>query len=50
MAEAQGCEAVRVATLDELETRLDAVLPDLAERSTPLLLAVTVAQDETFDP
>jgi benzoylformate decarboxylase len=50
MAEAQGCEAVRVATLDELETRLDAVLPDLAERGTPLLLAVTVAQDETFDP
>jgi benzoylformate decarboxylase len=50
MARAQGCEAIRIETHDELTAQLDDVLPDLAERRTPLLLEVLVAQDETFDP
>jgi benzoylformate decarboxylase len=50
MARAQGCEAVRIETHAELIARLDDVLPELADRRTPLLLEVLVAQDETFDP
>jgi benzoylformate decarboxylase len=50
MARAQGCEALEIATHDELLARLDDVLPGLADRRTPLLLAVRVAQDDTFDP
>ncbi|WP_196807475.1 thiamine pyrophosphate-binding protein [Candidatus Solirubrobacter pratensis] len=50
MARAQGCEAVMVAGHDALLEQLDAHLPRLADRRAPLLLAVEVAQDETFDP
>jgi benzoylformate decarboxylase len=50
MARAQGCEAVRVSDHGALLEQLDALLPDLAERRTPLLLEVAVAQDPTFDP
>ena len=50
MARAQGCEAVAVTTHDELLARFDEHVPALADRRTPLLLEVTVAQDETFDP
>jgi benzoylformate decarboxylase len=45
-----GCDAVRVETHEALLDRLDAELPTLGERATPLLLEVVVAQDETFDP
>ena len=49
MARAQGCEAVRVEDHGELLERLDELLPGLAERETPLVLEVVVAQDPTFD-
>jgi benzoylformate decarboxylase len=44
MASAQGVEARRVETHDELLAALD------FERETPLLLEVVVEQDPTFDP
>jgi benzoylformate decarboxylase len=47
MARAQGCDAVTVDDHVELLEQLDRGLED---RRTPLLLAVTVAQDPTFDP
>ena len=50
MARAQGCEARRVETHDDLLRVLDDVIPALKDRSTPLLLEVVVAQDETFEP
>ena len=50
MARAQGCQSVRVLDHPDLLERLDAVLPELADRDEPLLLEVVVAQDETFDP
>src|SRR3954447_13726274 len=50
MARAQGCESVRVTEHAELLERFDALLPSLAERRTPLLLEIVVAQDPTFDP
>jgi benzoylformate decarboxylase len=46
MARAQGCDARRVETHDEL---LDALDTELGHRDTPLLLEVVVEQDETFD-
>ena len=47
MARAQGCEARRIATHAELLAELD----DAPwHRSTPLLLEIAVAQDESFDP
>jgi len=50
MARAQGCEARRVEAHDDLLRVLDDVIPALKDRSTPLLLEVVVAQDETFEP
>jgi benzoylformate decarboxylase len=47
MARAQGCEAVRVTDQAELLEQLDR---GLDRRDAPLLLAVEVAQDPTFDP
>jgi len=50
LAQAQGCETVRVDRHDDLHVTLDRLLPELARRRTPLLLEVVVAQDATFDP
>jgi benzoylformate decarboxylase len=50
LARAFGCDAVRIERHDELLERLDAELATLADRETPLLLEVVVAQDESFDP
>jgi benzoylformate decarboxylase len=50
IARAFGCDAVRIDSHGELLERLDAELPVLADRDTPLLLEVVVAPDETFDP
>jgi benzoylformate decarboxylase len=50
MARALGCDAVRVETHADLLARLDADLATLAERETPLVLEVAIAQDATFDP
>ena len=47
MANAQGCEARRISTYDDLIHALDT---ELGDRATPLLLEVVVAQDGTFDP
>jgi benzoylformate decarboxylase len=49
IARAFGCDAVRVDHHDELLARLDADLPALADRRSPLLLEVAVAPDATFD-
>jgi benzoylformate decarboxylase len=50
MAQALGCPARRVERHDELVPALDDVLPELADRSEPLLLEVVVAPDPTFQP
>ena len=50
MARAQGCKSARVLDHPDLLERLDAILPDLADRREPVLLEVPVAPDETFDP
>jgi len=50
LARAQGVEAIRVETHDDLAAQLDALVPTLATRTTPILLDVSVAPDETFDP
>ena len=50
MARAQGCEARRIETHDELLAALDETLPTCATARRPLLLEVVVAQDATFDP
>jgi benzoylformate decarboxylase len=50
LARAQGCEAVRVTEHADLLARLGDLLPGLAERRAPLLLAVDVAPDAAFDP
>jgi benzoylformate decarboxylase len=50
LARAQGCEAIRVTEHGDLLSRLDALLPGLADRRAPLLLEVAVAPDEAFDP
>jgi benzoylformate decarboxylase len=42
IAGAFGCEAVRIEDHADLLTRLDAVLPELAHRDTPLLLEIAV--------
>jgi benzoylformate decarboxylase len=50
MARAQGCEAIRVEDHAALLEQLDAHLERLADRRSPLLLEIAVAQDATFDP
>ena len=45
IAEAFGCEARRIGDADELEAALDEVLPGLRDRTSPLLLEVTVGPD-----
>jgi benzoylformate decarboxylase len=50
LARAQGVDAVRVETHDHLVAQLDGALADLADRTTPLVLEIAVAQDTTFDP
>ncbi len=47
MARAQGCEAVQIDDHATLEAQLDRAFED---RDEPLLLAISVAQDPTFDP
>jgi len=47
MARAQGCDAVSVDSRAELIEQLDR---GIADRDKPLVLAVRVAQDPTFDP
>ncbi|MDA0185463.1 thiamine pyrophosphate-binding protein [Solirubrobacter phytolaccae] len=49
LAHAQGCDAWRITTHEELLAALDKTLPTLRERRTPLLLEVAVAQNEGFD-
>ena len=39
-----------VATADELERCLDEVVPGLEGRDEPLVVVVSVAPDETFEP
>jgi benzoylformate decarboxylase len=50
LARAFGCPARSVETHDELLETFDEVLPSLALRDEPLLLEVSVAPDESFDP
>ena len=45
MAEAFGCEARRIADGDALDAVLDEVVPDLRDRTSPLLLEVAVEPD-----
>jgi benzoylformate decarboxylase len=45
LARAQGCEARRIETHDELLDALD----EGFDRATPLVLEVVVAQDDAFD-
>ena len=45
MARAQGCEARRIETDEELLGALDT---ELGDRTAPLVLDVVVAQDKTF--
>ena len=49
MARAQGCEARRIDDHSTLLAALDELLPQLKDRTTPLLLEIVVAQDETFE-
>jgi benzoylformate decarboxylase len=49
MARAQGCEATRVESHDELEAALDEALAGIGERSRPLLLEVVVAAETEFE-
>lgn len=50
LAQALGCPAQRIETQEELLATLDAVLPELAERTQPLVLDVAVEPDATFSP
>lgn len=50
LAAALGCPARRVDTHDELLRELDAVIPGLAGRDEPLVLAISVAADRDFQP
>ena len=50
LARAFGCPAEKVVTADELERCLDEVVPGLEGRDQPLVLVVSVAPDETFEP
>ena len=50
LATALGCPARRVTTHAELLDALDREIPGLAGREEPLVLAVDVAPDPTFEP
>jgi benzoylformate decarboxylase len=50
VARSLGCPAQRVVSHDELTAVLDDVIPTLAARERPLLLAVEVAPDPEFHP
>ena len=50
LARALGCSARTVAEHGDLVAALDEVVPSLGDRSEPLLLEVTVAQDTSFAP
>jgi benzoylformate decarboxylase len=50
LAQAFGCPARRVATPEELEECFDEVVPALAGRDEPLVLAISIDPDETFEP
>jgi len=50
MARAQGCQAKRLESHDELVAALDEVVPRLGERDEPLLLEVMVAPDADYAP
>jgi benzoylformate decarboxylase len=50
MAEALGCSARRVSGHAELLAELDALLPELAHSTRPVVLEVAVKADETFQP
>ena len=50
IARALGCPARSVRRHGELLEALDEVLPELASRTEPLLLDVTVIPDESFAP
>ncbi len=45
IAEAFGCETMRIADVEQLAATLDEVVPGLRERRAPLLLEVTVEPD-----
>jgi benzoylformate decarboxylase len=49
-ARSLGCPAHRVSGYDALRTELEGLLPELADRSGPLVLEVEVAADEHFQP
>ncbi|MCH6160168.1 thiamine pyrophosphate-dependent enzyme [Streptomyces marispadix] len=50
MAEALGCSARRVTGHAELLAELDALLPELAHSTRPVVLEVAVKADEVFQP
>jgi benzoylformate decarboxylase len=50
IAEGFGCAARRIEDHDELLRVLDEVVPGAAQRTEPILIAVTVAPDEIFAP
>jgi benzoylformate decarboxylase len=50
LARAFGCPARTVQQHDELLETLDAVVPELAGRTEPLLLEVVIRPDESFAP
>jgi benzoylformate decarboxylase len=50
LAEAMGCAARRVHTPAELTTALDEIIPGLRTRQEPVLLAVAVQPDLSFNP
>jgi benzoylformate decarboxylase len=45
IAEAFGCEARRIEDEDTLAGTLDEIVPDLRDRTSPLLLELTVEPD-----
>jgi benzoylformate decarboxylase len=49
LAEAFGCPAQRISTLDELSASLDELVPTLRTRTQPLLLDVEVSPTATFN-
>jgi benzoylformate decarboxylase len=49
MARAQGCQARRVETHEQLVGAIDEALTGIGERSEPLLLEVLVAPETTFE-
>jgi benzoylformate decarboxylase len=48
VARGLGCPATRVSTYQQLADTLREVLPGLPERTSPLLIDVTVAADPTY--